>query len=99
MLVIQQEQLDLWQLSLQLLRDAGMGQPAASSRCNPRAGETRCPALPGAAIAVEEEQNAAGAPEEQCQEGRFCAGVRARTGKCLSERQMPLSNDICLHSD
>ena len=64
MLVIQQEQLDLWQLSLQLLRDAGMGRPAASSRCTPRAGETRCPALPGAANAVEEEQKAAGASKE-----------------------------------
>lgn len=64
MLVIQQEQLDLWQLSLQLLRDAGMGRPAASSRCKPRAGETLRPALPGAAIAVEEEQNAAGASKE-----------------------------------
>lgn len=64
MLIIQQEQLDLWQLSLQLLRDAGTGRPPASSRCNPWAGETRRSALPGAAIAVEEEQNAAGASEE-----------------------------------
>lgn len=43
-LVIQQEQLDLWQLSLQLLRDAGTGRPAARSQCNPWVGEMRCPA-------------------------------------------------------
>lgn len=52
-LVIQQEQLDLWQLSLQLLRDAGMGRPAARSQCNPWVGEMRCPALPAAATAME----------------------------------------------
>lgn len=64
MLVIQQEQLDLWQLSLQLLRDAGTGQPAAGAWCNSQAAQTRCPALPGAATAGEEQQNPAGAPEE-----------------------------------
>lgn len=64
MLVIQQEQLDLWQLSLQLLRDAGTGRPAASAWCNPQVAKTRCPALPGAATAREEQQNSAGASKE-----------------------------------
>lgn len=71
MLIIQQEQLDLLQrlqLSVQLLRDAGMGWRMATPRCNPCASgicTQTCSELPQTKQQHQESLL-------QCQEQQFC---------------------------
>lgn len=88
-LVIQQEQLE--QLSVQALRDAGMGRPVASSRAQ----------SPWGRGARRKSKPSRSTTRASCSARRGCSTQEGQPGqgKGLSESRMSLPVDICLHLD
>lgn len=88
-LVIQQEQLE--QLSVQALRDAGMGRPVASSWAQ----------SPWGRGARRKSKPSRSTMRASCSARRGCSTQEGQPGqgKGLSESRMSLPVDICLHLD